>query len=62
MSVAMHANGHVVGVLADSLLKSATSAKWRKGLMDGNVVLVSPFFPEAGFNVGNAMARNKYQI
>jgi len=23
-------------------------------------VLVSPFYPEAGFNVGNAMSRNKY--
>lgn len=60
MSGAMHANGHVVGVMADSLLKSATSAKWRKGVMNGHVVLISPFYPEAGFNVGNAMARNKY--
>lgn len=60
MSGAMHANGRVLGVLADSLLKSATSAKWRKAVMNGNVVLVSPFYPEAGFNVGNAMARNKY--
>ena len=57
---AIHAQGQVVGILADSLLRAATSAKWRKGIMDGNVVLVSPFYPEAGFNVGNAMARNKY--
>jgi len=28
--------------------------------MDGHVVLISPFYPEAGFSVGNAMARNKY--
>jgi len=60
MLSAMHAEGKVIGVMADSLLKAATSAKWRKGLMDGNVVLVSPFYPEAGFNAGNAMARNKY--
>src|SRR5690606_42161140 len=26
----------------------------------GDLVLVSPFNPEAGFNVGNAMARNKH--
>lgn len=52
--------GVVIGVMADSLLKAATSSKWRKGLMDGNVVLVSPFYPEAGFSAGNAMARNKY--
>lgn len=60
MMGAMQAGGDVIGVMADSLLKAATSAKWRNGLMDGRVVLVSPFYPEAGFNAGNAMARNKY--
>lgn len=57
---AMQQGGFVIGIMADSLLKAATSAKWRKGLMDNNVVLISPFYPEAGFNAGNAMARNKY--
>ena len=57
---AMQMGGNVIDIMADSLLKTATSAKWRKGLMDGNAVLVSPFYPEAGFNAGNAMARNKY--
>lgn len=57
---ALQRGGFVVGVMADSLLKAATSAKWRKGLMDNNLVLVSPFYPEAGFNAGNAMSRNKY--
>lgn len=57
---AMKHEGTVIGVLADSLLKAATSIKWRKGLMAGYVVLVSPVYPEAGFNAGNAMARNKY--
>lgn len=57
---ALQANGTVTGVMADSLLKAATSAKWRRGLMNGNLVLVSPFYPEAGFSAGNAMARNKY--
>jgi predicted Rossmann fold nucleotide-binding protein DprA/Smf involved in DNA uptake len=28
--------------------------------MEDRLALVSPFNPEAGFNVGNAMARNKY--
>ena len=28
--------------------------------MTNNLVLVSTFYPEAGFNVGNAMQRNKY--
>lgn len=57
---AMRQGGAVIGVMADSLLKAATSAKWRKGLMDNHAVLVSPFYPEAGFYAGNAMARNKY--
>lgn len=60
MLAAMNAGGNVIGVMADSLLKAAMASKWRKGLMDGNLVLVSPFYPEAGFNAGNAMARNKY--
>lgn len=38
----------------------ATSQKWRNGLLNNNLVLVSPFYLEAGFNIGNAMARNKY--
>ena len=57
---AMQAGGSVIGIMADSLLKAATSAKWRNGLMGSRVVLVSPFYPEAGFNAGNAMARNKF--
>ncbi|WP_288362807.1 DNA-processing protein DprA [uncultured Spongiibacter sp.] len=57
---AMKQGGVVIGVMADSLLKAAISSKWRKGLMDGHAVLVSPFYPEAGFSAGNAMARNKY--
>lgn len=60
MQGALKQNGAVIGVMADSLLKAATSAKWRKGLMNGNLVLISPFYPEAGFSIGNAMARNKY--
>ena len=57
---ALECEGTAVGVLADSLLRSATSAKYRKYLMAGDLALVSPFNPEAGFNVGNAMARNRF--
>lgn len=52
--------GTAVGVLADSLLRAATSAKYRPGLMKNDLALVSPFNPEAGFDVGNAMRRNRY--
>lgn len=53
-------DGTVIGIMADSLLSAAMASKWRQGLMSNNLVLVSPFYPEAGFNTGNAMARNKY--
>ncbi len=57
---ALDKEGAVIGVLADGLLQAATSARFRPGLMSRNLILVSPFNPEAGFDVGNAMARNKY--
>ena len=57
---ALQHNGAAIGVVSDSLLTAATSAKWRKGLMAGKLLLLSPFYPEAGFTVGNAMARNRY--
>ncbi len=59
MLAALEAGGTVVGVLADSLLRSATSGKAREAIQDGRLALVSAFDPEAGFNVGNAMQRNK---
>jgi predicted Rossmann fold nucleotide-binding protein DprA/Smf involved in DNA uptake len=57
---ALAADGTVIGVLADKLLQHCSSAKYRKYLMTNDLVLISPFYPEAGFNVGNAMQRNKY--
>lgn len=60
MLAALEAGGTVVGVLADSLLKAAVAGKYRVGIREKRLVLVSPFSPDARFNVGNAMARNKY--
>jgi predicted Rossmann fold nucleotide-binding protein DprA/Smf involved in DNA uptake len=60
MLAALQAGGTAVGIMADSLLKAATASKWRKHLQNEQLVLVSSFYPEAGFNAGNAMARNKY--
>ena len=57
---ALEKEGTVIGVLSDRLLKAATPSKYRPALMAQNLVLISPFSPEAGFDVGNAMARNKY--
>ena len=60
MRGALDVEGTAVGILADSLIKSATSAKYRKHILSDDLVLVTPFNPEAGFNVGNAMSRNRY--
>ncbi len=60
MLSALKAGGCCIGVLADSLFRSSASKVYREYLANQQLVLVSPFYPEAGFNVGNAMARNKY--
>ena len=57
---ALEHEGTAIGVMADSLLRAATSARYRKALIANNLALISPFNPEAGFDVGNAMSRNKY--
>jgi len=56
---ALEAGGNALGVLADSLEKNAMNREQRNRLIDGQLVLISPYDPGAGFNVGNAMARNK---
>ena len=52
-------DGTAIGVLADSLMRAGTSERFRKHLLAGDLVLATPFNPEAGFNVGNAMSRNR---
>jgi predicted Rossmann fold nucleotide-binding protein DprA/Smf involved in DNA uptake len=59
MQAALDAGGRVIGVLSDSLEAAVLSTVWRDGLQDGRLLLVSPYDPRAGFNVGNAMGRNK---
>ena len=59
MRGALEAGGKVSGVLADSLEKTTMNRENRNLLLDGQLVLISPYDPGAGFNVGNAMQRNK---
>ena len=59
MHGALMAGGDVAGVMADSLERAALAQDNREPLMDGRLVLVSPYDPAAGFNVGHAMQRNK---
>ena len=60
MQGSSEAGGYTIGVLANDLLKISVNRQNRQGLQEGRLVLVSPFYPEAGFNAGNAMGRNKY--
>jgi predicted Rossmann fold nucleotide-binding protein DprA/Smf involved in DNA uptake len=59
MDAALDAGGHVVGVLADSLVRSTRDPEVRRAVADGRVCLCTPFKPSSGFTVGQAMGRNK---
>jgi predicted Rossmann fold nucleotide-binding protein DprA/Smf involved in DNA uptake len=60
MLAALSEGGRAVGVLADSLSKSAIASKYRSAIQNQQLTLISAVDPQAGFNVGNAMGRNKY--
>ena len=59
MRGALDAGGRVAGVLADGLEKAAMLREHREALMDGRLVLISPYDPAVRFQVGHAMQRNK---
>lgn len=59
MAGALDGSGRSVGVLADSLLRESTRKPYRDALLEGRLCLVSEVHPEARFEVGNAMARNR---
>ncbi len=59
MRGALEAEGRAIGVLADSLERAALQREHRNLILEDRLVLISPYDPSAGFNVGNAMQRNK---
>ena len=60
MVAALEAGGSVAGVLPGDLAKSAVRGKYRAAIQENRLVLVSPYDPESGFNVGHAMQRNRH--
>jgi predicted Rossmann fold nucleotide-binding protein DprA/Smf involved in DNA uptake len=58
MDAALDAGGTVIGVVAHTLARVAVGNA--APLLDGQLTLISPYDPNAGFNVGNAMGRNKH--
>jgi len=59
MNAAYQVEGSVIGVLADSLVKTIDRPEVRRAIGNGSTVLCTPYGPKAGFSVGNAMGRNK---
>ena len=59
MTGALDAGGIAFGVLADSLERTVRQTDLRQLLLEGQLVLVTPYVPTAGFSVGGAMGRNK---
>ncbi|HKW77061.1 MAG TPA: DNA-processing protein DprA [Terriglobales bacterium] len=59
MTGALEAGGRAIGVMADSLERAVLQRENRNWLLDEQLVLISPYDPGAGFNVGHAMQRNK---
>jgi predicted Rossmann fold nucleotide-binding protein DprA/Smf involved in DNA uptake len=57
MDSALEARGTAVGVLADSLEKAVRSRE--AAMRRGDLCLVTPYSPNAGFSVGTAMGRNR---
>ena len=59
MRGALRESGNVVGVMTGELERKALNHENIERLMEGQLVLISPYDPKAGFNIGNAMGRNK---
>lgn len=59
MAAALDSGGRVTAVLPEGLGKPSVASRYREAVMDGRLLLLSPFYPDAGFTVGNAMGRNK---
>jgi predicted Rossmann fold nucleotide-binding protein DprA/Smf involved in DNA uptake len=59
MTAALDSGGITVGILAENLLKKSLDRNARKAISDGQLLLISPYHPNARFTVGTAMGRNK---
>ena len=47
-------------ILADSLMRKIKEPRTNQAIRDGQLLVLSTAIPEAGFNTGMAMSRNKY--
>jgi predicted Rossmann fold nucleotide-binding protein DprA/Smf involved in DNA uptake len=56
---ALTARGAAVSILARSLERAVRAPDARESLIEGDLALITPYSPNAGFTVGLAMGRNK---
>ena len=59
MNGALESGGKSIGILAHGLKGASTNRAHRDPILNGQLVLISPYDPSSGFNVGHAMQRNK---
>ena len=59
MKAALQDGGSVVGILADSLVRKLKKSDVRQAIYEEQMVMCTPYNPDAPFSVGNAMGRNK---
>lgn len=58
--IAMQNGGKVISIVSEGLLKRLKSEFIRENILNGSLLLISPYGPDAHFSVANAMARNKF--
>jgi predicted Rossmann fold nucleotide-binding protein DprA/Smf involved in DNA uptake len=58
-SSAIEASGSAVSILAQGIEAAIRRPEVRLAIAQGNLTLVTPYSPDAGFSVGAAMGRNK---
>ena len=56
----LHNGGYAIEFLADSMIKKIKDHEYSQFIREKRLLLLSAVKPEAGFNTGNAMQRNKY--
>ena len=58
MLSALENGGKVVGILAESLMKTIRQPASRVAVEARRLCFITPYHPDAPFSVGNAMGRN----
>lgn len=59
MKTALENGGKCAGVMGDSLAKKIREREARQYIVEERLLLLTPFHPNAPFQIGNAMSRNK---